>query len=74
MALPAIAHDPALAHENVAHGPALAPATTAQIHGVARAVERSRDFAVAERDGWKKFGGDEPLMGEHWLLPGGPDS
>jgi hypothetical protein len=32
------------------------------------------DFAEAKRRGWRQFGGeDEPLMGEHWFRPGGPD-
>jgi len=47
--------------------------TQAQVDEVARAVERYRDFAVAKRDGWRLFGGDEPLMGEHYYAANGPD-
>lgn len=35
-----------------------------------KSVQRYRDFDVAKREGWKRFGGDAPLMGEHWYLPG----
>ena len=64
---------PALAHNGVPHEPGLPKATTDQIHQVAAAVERYRDFEVAKREGWTKFGGDEPLMGEHWSHKNGPD-
>lgn len=33
------------------------------------AVRKYRDFSVAEREGWKPFGGDEPLMGIHYSGP-----
>jgi hypothetical protein len=42
-----------------------------QLAQVRTAAARYRDFAVAEREGWRKFAGDLPLMGEHWYLPGG---
>ncbi len=64
---------PAAAHDGVVHEAGLPRATTAQIHELAAAIAPYRDFAVAEREGWKKFGGDEPLMGEHWYHPDGPD-
>ena len=38
----------------------------AQIEEVRQAVSRYRDFSVAEREGWKAFGDDEPLMGKHY--------
>jgi hypothetical protein len=44
-----------------------------QIEAVRRGVERYRDFAVAEREGWRLFGGEEPLMGGHWYPPDGRD-
>ncbi|MFA9200874.1 MAG: hypothetical protein ACEQR8_06745 [Cypionkella sp.] len=64
---------PAAAHDGVPHDQGLAPETMRQLHAVAEAIEPYRDFAAAERAGWKKFGGDEPLMGEHWYHPTGPD-
>lgn len=69
----ATAAAPALAHDGVHHDPALPAATKAQIHAVADAVQRYRDIAVAKREGWKPFGGDEPLMGQHWVQENGPD-
>ena len=64
---------PVAAHNGVFHDPALPAQTKAEIHQVADAVQRYRDFGVAQREGWKKFGGDEPLMGEHWYNPRGLD-
>lgn len=47
----------------------VAPAQTAsQLATVRAAVARYADFEVAKREGWKKFGGDAPLMGEHYHL------
>ncbi|MFQ6547852.1 hypothetical protein AADZ90_007830 [Aestuariibius sp. 2305UL40-4] len=41
---------------------------------VAEATARAyTDLGALRRAGWKKFGGDEPLMGEHWFPPGGAD-
>lgn len=31
------------------------------------------DYRVARDAGWRPFGGDEPLMGQHWYHPDGPD-
>ena len=47
----------------------LPPAAQAQLRTVEQAVARYSNFEVARRAGWKKFGGDSPLMGEHWYLP-----
>jgi hypothetical protein len=48
-------------------------AAQAQLNQVRAAVERYRDFDAAKAEGWKPFGGDEPLMGQHWFHPKGPD-
>ena len=45
----------------------------AQIEEVRQAVARYRDFSVAEREGWKAFGDDEPLMGKHYYNESAPD-
>jgi hypothetical protein len=37
-----------------------------QIDAVRRATARYRDHAAAVRDGYRLFGGESPLMGEHW--------
>lgn len=68
-ALLACASAPLLAHDGVHHDPNLPAGAKAQIHETAAAIAKYKDFAVAEREGWKKFGGDAPLMGEHWFLP-----
>lgn len=41
----------------------------AQLAGVRRATERYLDHANAVSDGFRKFGADGPLMGEHWYHP-----
>lgn len=69
----ALVSSAAQGHNGVPHEAGLPKATTDQIHVTAAAAARYRDFRVAEREGWKKFGGDEPLMGEHWYHPNGPD-
>lgn len=55
------------------HDANLPAQTEAELGRVANAVARYRDFDVTRREGWKKFGGDEPLMGEHWYNPKGLD-
>lgn len=48
----------------------------AQVESVRAAIARYADFDVAKREGWSRFGGEEPLMGEHWSPPkklGWPD-
>ena len=44
-------------------------ATERQLNEVRRGIERYRDIEIAKREGWKPFGGDEPLMGQHWSPP-----
>lgn len=56
-------------HTGLAGADQLPGATRRQLIEVALAVERLRDFSVARREGWKKFGGEEPLLGEHWYPP-----
>ncbi len=48
---------------------ALAEPTRVQLREVEAAVARYSDFRVAEREGWRAFGGDEPLMGQHYYPP-----
>lgn len=43
---------------------------TRQAEAVRRATERYRDFENAKRDGYARFGGEAPLMGEHWYRKG----
>jgi hypothetical protein len=68
-------------HQHHHHAPAAAaqanPAPQAapnalldsQLAQLRAATARYENFDVAKREGWKKFGGDGPLMGEHWYLP-----
>lgn len=48
-----------------AHSPEL----HAQLEAVRKATERYRDHAAAVRDGYRLFGDEGPLMGEHWYHP-----
>ena len=45
----------------------------AELAQVRAALARYADIGVARAEGWKPFGGDEPLMGRHWYPPDGPD-
>jgi hypothetical protein len=45
------------------------PALHAQIEAARRGTERYRDHAAAVRDGYRLFGGEGALMGEHWYRP-----
>ena len=45
------------------------PRARAQLERVRQGIARYRDIEVAKREGWKAFGGDEPLMGQHWSPP-----
>ncbi len=68
-----LAAAPAAAHNGVPHDQGLTPATINQLHAVAEAIAPYHDVRHAEAAGWKKSGGDEPLMGEHWYHPDGAD-
>jgi hypothetical protein len=46
------------------------PELERQLEQLRRATERYRDHAAAVADGFKLFGGEGPLMGEHWYHPG----
>lgn len=46
---------------------------SAQIAETHDAVQRYRDFRIAEREGWQVFGDDEPLMGRHYYNEDAPD-
>jgi hypothetical protein len=64
---------PAAAQHHHGHTASAAPITDsallAQIASVRKATERYRDHANASADGYRKFGTDGPLMGEHWYHP-----
>src|SRR5687767_9658435 len=45
------------------------PELEAQLEQVRKATERYRDHAAAVADGFKLFGAEGPLMGEHWYHP-----
>src|SRR4051794_10078849 len=62
-----------LAPEHAPAGQAAAPPSGrdsaplgAQIEAVGAATERYRDHANAVKDGFRLFGQESPLMGEHW--------
>jgi hypothetical protein len=61
-------HDAAPAPKQAA---AVAPSAElrAQIEAVRGATERYRDHANAVKDGYRLFGAEGPLMGEHWYHP-----
>jgi hypothetical protein len=52
-------------HSTTAEGAALSD----QIASVRRATERYLDHANALADGYRRFGAEGPLMGEHWYHP-----
>ena len=45
------------------------PALEQQLEELRQATERYRDHSAAVADGFKLFGGEGPLMGEHWYHP-----
>lgn len=68
---------PARAQHEHATAAALDPATMSEMEAVRRAVARYEDHDVAVADGYHHFdrrmGPGNPLMGEHWFLPGRSD-
>lgn len=72
MMLPARAvaqHEHTAMHEPTSAAPVSARDSTelrAQIEAVRAATARYRDHANAVRDGYRLFGRESPLMGEHW--------
>jgi hypothetical protein len=53
-----------------ASAPAASPASVdAEVERVREATARYRDIEVARREGYRLFGMEGPLMGEHWYLP-----
>jgi hypothetical protein len=65
-ALEAQGHD----HANrTASAASASPALEAEVEAVRRATERYRDIEVARREGYRLFGMEGPLVGEHWYLP-----
>lgn len=58
------AHDAHATH--AAASPADAEGLRAQIEAVRAATSRYRDHANAVKDGFRLFGQESPLMGEHW--------
>jgi hypothetical protein len=67
-ALGAQGHD-GHAHPTPAASVDAAPALAAEVEAVRRATERYRDIDVARREGYRLFGTEGALMGEHWYLP-----
>ena len=57
-------HENGHVHEQATH-----PELQRQLEQVRQATERYRDHAAAVADGFKQFGADGPLMGEHWYHP-----
>ena len=67
-ALSAQEHD----HTHSASAPrteAAAPLLSAELEMVRQATARYRDIDAARRDGYRLFGAEGPLMGEHWYHP-----
>jgi hypothetical protein len=67
-ALGAQGHDHAH-HASAAAAPSASATVEAEVEAVRRATERYRDIEVARREGYRLFGMEGALMGEHWYLP-----
>src|SRR5687767_7172477 len=57
------------AHHGSAPTDAVDPRLAEQLDALRRSTERYRDHANAVKDGYKRFGAEAPLMGEHWYHP-----
>ncbi len=66
---PAAAQQASHAHEHREYKAATSAELERQLAQVRKATERYRDHAAAVADGFKRFGADGPLMGEHWYHP-----
>ncbi|WP_420127764.1 hypothetical protein [Longimicrobium sp.] len=66
-ALPAQGHDHA--HPPASAASASSVAVDAEVERVRQATARYRDIGVARREGYRLFGMEGPLVGEHWYLP-----
>ena len=62
------AQEHAHAHPTTASASA-SPALEAEVEAVRRVTERYRDIEVARREGYRLFGMEGPLVGEHWYHP-----
>jgi hypothetical protein len=65
-ALPAQGHD----HAHPTSAPAASASTAsgdAEVERVRQATARYRDIDVARREGYRLFGMEGPLVGEHWV-------
>lgn len=56
-------------HHGSQAGSAVEPRLAEQIDALRLNTERYRDHATAVQEGYKLFGGEGPLMGEHWYHP-----
>lgn len=57
------------AHPTTSTSSASPASVDAEVERVREATARYRDIDVARREGYRLFGMEGPLMGEHWYLP-----
>lgn len=57
------------AHPTISPSAASPASVDAEVERVRQATARYRDIDVARREGYRLFGMEGPLMGEHWYLP-----
>jgi hypothetical protein len=62
-------HDHAHPAASSSTSTASAASVDAEVERVREATARYRDIDVARREGYRLFGMEGPLMGEHWYLP-----